>query len=1016
MPNVFVCWLRGGLRTGLLLLLFTATVLGDEANSTWYERSWQSAEGLPDNSVAGVAQTSDGFLWVATAGGLMRFDGVRFQEFPLASLEGVPNRVVRAMSLDQEGRLWLGMDRGPVVCVAPGGTQVYTNVPDARATYIAYDAAGATWITYANGGLIRIEGGRVTVFHAAQGWPARGSSALASDVKGRLWFAKGDRVGTYQAGKFRTRLRLPEKVSCIARRREGGIWICAGRQLLRYEEGSEMRWFGELPAKPNGIEGSVLLEDRASALWVGTAANGLFRCAGTNAVQVPTSYHQIACLAQDREGNLWVGTGGGGLDRLRPRIIELIGTDNGLPYESIRSICEDSAGAIWLATQNGLLARLQQGAWGSLPKGTNEPSGNFSCVAPDPRGGLWIGTRDHGFYHLQAGHCRNWRKSDGLSSDDVRSILESSKGDVYIATDTPSRLQRLRGGVLQPLQVSVQPRSIRALTEDAAGQVWAASADGLLLRVEGDRLVDETPGVTNRLLSIRCLYASPGGGLWIGYAGWGIGWLKDGHYARITVDQGLHDDYVSQLMGDRQGWLWCAGNRGIFEVRLDQLREVGRGERRHLRSIVYGRGEGFPNLQANYENAPGALRSRDGRIWFPMHTGLAVIHPGRVPTRTPPPPVLLEQVIVDGQTVGSYDRYHPLDPGSPPQRLNLQSSGAVLRLPPSLRKLDFEFTALSFTAPENVEFQYRLQGLDDNWIEGGRARSVTFSRLSPGKYKFQVRARAISGLWNQRAASMSFIVMPFYWQTWWFRLAVLVAFTLSVVAIVRYISFRRLHRRLRLLEQQAALQRERARIAKDIHDDLGANLTQIAYLGELAQQDQAEPAKAAERIFKISSTARQAVKSLDEIVWAVNPRNDTPAHLVDYAGQFALDYLRMAGIRCRLDFPEQSSTRELSTDLRHNLFLVIKEALHNVVKHAHATEVWLRASFGGPGLEVVVEDNGRGFDGMPDTAFADGLRNMRQRMEDIGGECHFQSEPGHGTRVVLHLPWPQPRAESNRNP
>jgi signal transduction histidine kinase len=234
---------------------------------------------------------------------------------------------------------------------------------------------------------------------------------------------------------------------------------------------------------------------------------------------------------------------------------------------------------------------------------------------------------------------------------------------------------------------------------------------------------------------------------------------------------------------------------------------------------------------------------------------------------------------------------------------------------------------------------------------------------------------------------------------------VLAAFTLSIIAIVRYVSFQRLHRRLISLEQQAALHKERARIAKDIHDDLGANLTQIALLGELAQQDRGEPEKAGERMTRISGTARNAIKSLDEIVWAVNPRNDTLAHLIDYTGQFSVDYLRMAGIRCRLDFPDQTPPRELSTDLRHNLFLVIKEALNNVVKHSRATEAWLRTTVTAEKLEVVIEDNGCGFEQSPDNAVADGLRNMRQRMADIGGECTVTSKARAGTRVTLDLPW-----------
>jgi len=193
-------------------------------------------------------------------------------------------------------------------------------------------------------------------------------------------------------------------------------------------------------------------------------------------------------------------------------------------------------------------------------------------------------------------------------------------------------------------------------------------------------------------------------------------------------------------------------------------------------------------------------------------------------------------------------------------------------------------------------------------------------------------------VWSLEGAELAITVAPFFWQTWSFRATALAAFTFGVIALVRYVSFRRLRLRLRELEQQAALYKERGRIAKDIHDDLGANLTQIALLGELARQDSGEPDKAAERVGKISATARQAIKSLDEIVWAVNPRNDTLAHLVDYAGQFAIDYLRLADIRCRLDFPEQTPEREVSTDVRHNLFLAVKEALHNIVKHARARE------------------------------------------------------------------------------
>jgi signal transduction histidine kinase len=202
------------------------------------------------------------------------------------------------------------------------------------------------------------------------------------------------------------------------------------------------------------------------------------------------------------------------------------------------------------------------------------------------------------------------------------------------------------------------------------------------------------------------------------------------------------------------------------------------------------------------------------------------------------------------------------------------------------------------------------------------------------------------------------------------------------------------------LARQQAVERERARIAKDIHDDLGANLTLIAVLGDLAQQE-----RAGERIEKMASTARQAVKSLDEIVWAVNPRNDTLAHLIDYTGQFAVDYLRAAGVRCLLDVPENAPAREVPTNVRHNVFLVVKEALQNIVKHARATEVWLRISATTQDLRIVIEDNGSGFARAPEDALADGLRNMHQRMQELGGRCRIQSRVGAGTEIIVELPW-----------
>jgi signal transduction histidine kinase len=323
-----------------------------------------------------------------------------------------------------------------------------------------------------------------------------------------------------------------------------------------------------------------------------------------------------------------------------------------------------------------------------------------------------------------------------------------------------------------------------------------------------------------------------------------------------------------------------------------------------------------------------------------------------------------------------------------------------LKVPPGKHRFEFRFTGLSLVSSERVQFQYRLEGADAGWIKAGTKRLAEYNLLPSGTYQFSVIACNSDGYWNETGDFLTLEIQPHFHETVWFRILIGVMGAGLVAGAVWYSATRRLHRKLEHLARQQALERERARIAKDIHDDLGASLTLIARLGHLAKQE-----KAVERIEKMESTARQAVKSLDEIVWAVNPRNDTLAHLIDYTGQFATDYLYAAEVRCLLDVPEQVPPIEVPSNVRHNVFLVVKEALQNIVKHGNATEVWLRIRATDSNLQIVIEDNGRGFDRSPEDALADGLRNMRQRMNEIGGGCQIQSRVGQGTQITIQTPW-----------
>lgn len=986
--------------------LAVAVASAQEANNAWLIRSWQSEDGLPNNTVDGLAQTADGFIWIGSPKGLARFDGLNFENYSLTNLVSPDNRGVVTMLRSRAGGLWLGMARGEILYLDGRSWRRFAKEPPNKIpSGMAEDDAGGLWVSYRDGSVYRLKDGTATPFSEPAGLPPGADTcALTTDKQGDLWFAKAGQVGKFSDGAFHTRFHLAVQPMCLASAQDGGVWLGCGCRLYKCEPGGGLKDCGAFEPVRSGTAVETMLEDRTGAVWLGTSFSGLYRYDPMGFGLVTTTQQRVFSLMEDNEGSIWAGSIGGGLNRLRRRAIRLETVESGLSYPALLSICEDATGSLWAATVNEVLVRCLNDRWSEVPVAPEMPAGIIS-VAADKNGLVWVGTR-HGLYCGREGHFEKWDEKVGIPGKIFHSLLVSQAGDVWVGQEIPGAILRLRAGRLSPFPISSANQNIRAMTEDAAGNIWAATSKGTLFRVAGDQLTEMTPHRPTDLVPIRSLSATPDGAVWIGYSGGGLGCFKNGQYAEFNLAQGLFDDYISQIVLDNQGWLWLGADRGIFKVREQDLLNVMAGKLPQVRSVHYGRSDGLPSLQATFGSSPNVLRSHDGQLWFPMQTALAVVNPSRLNKLPAPPPPLILRVKMDDQPLAEYGGTYPVKQYSGNQVADLADAKISLRLPPAHRRLEVEFAALSFYAPENVQFRYRLKGFENEWIEAGARRSVIYSRLPAGKYFFEMTARNSDGDWNPRVASLSFVVTPFYWQTWWFRLGGLAAFTLSAVITVRYVLFRRLRQKLHRLEQQAALQKERARIAKDIHDDLGANLAQIAYLGELAQLDRHEPDKSAEHIGKMSTTARKSIKSLDEIVWAVNPRNDTLAHLLDYVGQFALDYLRLAGLRVRLDFPEQVPARDLSTDLRHNIFLAVKEALHNIVKHAGATEVWLRAAYTDQALEISVEDNGRGFARAPDNALADGLRNMRERLADIRGECHILNPAAGGTKVILHLPWP----------
>jgi signal transduction histidine kinase/ligand-binding sensor domain-containing protein len=984
-----------------MISILTVASPAAPTNSAWSLRVWQSDDGLPNNNVTALAQTPDGYLWLATPGWLARFDGDQFEGFgPNQFAAGYKQRITIIVG-SRDGGLWLPLDRGPVIRMNGGAAQIFTNdVPEPNVETAIEDGDGALWVSYRGGSLCRIKDGKVHDFSAMDGFPeTSGGCFLAKDNQGRVWIAKTGIVAMFRNGRFETRLPTRNAATRLTGARDGGMWICSGLDFYKCDESGNLKKLGSMTSDTPGTMATALMEDASGAVWIGTSASGLFRYGGSQLESVPTSHRKILSLLEDREGNIWAGTAGGGLDRIQPRIIELQGVESGLPLEGLQSLCQDRRGTIWAVTQSGLLVHRADGVWNRIPTNSDWHGESVECVTADRDGGVWIGGRNRLLYQRD-GNFLTWSAADGLSNHIIRALLFSTKGELWVGG---SALERMRNGILAMFPLPRGTQLVRAMAEDSAGNVWLGTANGFLLRVADDRISDETAGILGAPDSIRCLTATPDGSLWIGFATDGIGRLKDGKLSRIRTAQGLGDDGISQILPDGSGWFWIGADHGIFKVRQMELDAVADGTMTRVHAVHCGRDEGLFSLQAGFGFTPEALRTRDGRLWMPMTSALASIDPAQLPDNPNPPSVLLKRVMADDQALGIYGGVMPV--GKIP---DLQKRQSAPRLPPGRHRLEFEFTALDFTAPENVQFRYRLTGVDDDWIDGKNQRNAGYPGLTAGHYQFEISARRNGGAWNTNAATFAFSIRPFLWETWWFWSAALAIFTGGVVAACRYASFRRLQSKVRLLKQQAALEKERARIAKDIHDDLGGSLTHAALLLDLALQDRDAPGKTGAHVQRAAATVKQIAESIDEIVWAANPRNDTLADLNDYISLFATQFLQAANIRCRIDSPRPLPDRVLSPEIRHSLFLVAKEAINNVVRHARAGKVRLLIVVTDETLKINITDDGHGFNGEQRGHYcSDGLRNMKQRMAEIGGQFSVESKPEAGTTVSAVYFWPR---------
>jgi signal transduction histidine kinase/ligand-binding sensor domain-containing protein len=987
----------------MIAFFFSATCVSAFAASLDFSvRTWQIDDGS-NNTIVGIAQASDGYLWIASLSGLNRFDGITLEHHPVGTYFGLPDSNVRGILNSTDGGLWVAMDSAVAKLTRDKPPLILRDgIPSYKFNCMVEDNQGALWIGYHTNVVCRIKDGKATVFGPEAGIPKGLSTSLAVDSTGHVWLAEGDQVGVMRDGHF-VKMFTGPGLSSLGAAQNGGLWVCAGLSLYKYDDGQPLKFIGTLPV-PRQVRNRnttplTPFEDKRGNVWVGTLTDGLYRFANPGFEKIGIPQVRVTCFAEDHEGNIWTGTDAG-VDRLSTRAVEVESAEGDASRPAVQCLAQDKTGAIWATMADGAFMIRTENQWSPAPVTF---VGDASYVATDPQGAVWMGTESRHLYRWKDQKLETWDESRGLGGRYITGLLPVDDGDMWIACTAPDAVMRLHDGHLIAYRLFSAAHRIDTIARDHAGNIWMGwigtrMDTGGLLEITNDHIVDmRQPSGINR--PIQAMLVLDDGTLLIGCRVGGVSYYRNGKFGAISTPQGLHDENITQIVDDGHGWIWFGSSHGIFKVRQRDLTDFADGKISRVQSVQYGPEEGLPFLQGT-RGLGSAIRTSNGQIWMAMATGLAIIHPDRVLQSADPPQVHIERVNMDDKTVASISNYFEPTATNP-----IDHPGFILNLPPDYHRLAIDFTSLTYSSPENARFRYKLENFDTDWTEISNPRQAVYSRLPAGNYRFRVVGSSADGNWSPHEAVMAVTVAPYIWQNWWFQIGCGALFSTAVLVLVRYLAFRRLRRRLEIAERRSALDRERDRIARDIHDDLGHGLTQIVLLSELTLHNHMPQNQRDEQLGQIVTTAKQGLRSLDETVWAINPRNDTLPDLVDYLGHFVMKSLATADVKCRLDLPDYPPNLPVPADVRHSLFLVVKEAINNIINHANATTVQLMVKVTDDALSITIEDDGQGFAFGESSPGQDGLLNMRKRMSDIGGDFQIESHPGAGTRISLRYTW-----------
>lgn len=950
--------------------------------------TWDGSKLLNAKTVSAIEQTRDGYLWLGTNAGLLRFDGFDFELFEPANTPAFQAAQVRALLEGQDGSLWIGVYGGGVVQLRNGRFKSFgkeQGLPSLLVQALAVDPGGGLWIGAEGGGVARLEHGKVVeTFTRAQGLLRDEVRSILVSRRGDLWIGT-ERGGLTRrrGGELRTWTReqgLPsDTVMAMYEGVDDALWLATTAGLARLgDDGQSLRTFGIRDGLPTDYLFSVT-GDNDGNLWVGTGGGGLSRWTGGGFSTLSTAgglpNEVIWALREDREGGLWVGTEGG-LARLRDSLFTHHGERQGLAADQVRGLLEVRSGALRIATAKGL-NRLENGQISVVGKAQGLPVDYVWSLLEAKDGSLWVSTDGAGLAHLDGDATRIYTEKDGLGNNMVWSLAEGPDGAIWAGTQSGG-VSRFAAGRWTRLtrKDGLGADVVRSLLVDHTGTVWAGTMGGGLSRIAGDTITTYTTKDGLGSDSVLALYEDRELNLWVGAYSGGLSLFRDGRFVTFARRQGFVTDSVGSLIEDDLGFIWFSGNTALHRARRQDLLALftaAPGARADALEVdSFSRENGLVGaVGAGF--TPAAWKRRDGRLLFSSSKGMAMVDPRQVERPQRPAPTIVESLLANHREV-------ELDP--PPV------------LPAGTFDVEIHYTAPSLDAPRRTRFRYRLEGYDRDWVEVGGRRVAYYPHLPPGKFAFRVAAAGAGGAWTE-GTPLPIRLQPFFYQTGWFKLL--------LAGLAAWLLYGLYRLRAGRLEARAAVAEERNRMSREMHDTIAQDLMSILMKTRIAQS--AARKRAAEPDPHLEAIGNLAAGSLAEtrrLLQALRPpaldEKDLAQALRDLAGSLSAGLEVTIGVQTRGD-------GTIAPAVEAELFRIAKEAMGNALRYSGAHHIEVELTTEGGEVALTVRDDGRGFD-PEQTNGGFGLIGMRERAVSLGGSLTIRSVAGAdtGTEITARAP------------